>query len=152
MISELFPSGGNNGTPDQETMDYFFVKEQLPPNWYSRVQPYTILEIAVQIFAMYQLHPVQFGGNTGSPNSFAGVGENGLSLESVNGTDPKGVACLLYQVATEDVPASLRGGGDGPVASNNTYKWAANQLNPLFGVGQALSSLVGLCQLNYNSQ
>jgi len=50
-------------------MDFFFIKEQLPPNWFSRVDPYTIPLIAAEIAAQYFLHPVAFGGNTGKPVS-----------------------------------------------------------------------------------
>lgn len=50
-------------------MDFFFIKEQLPPNWFSRVDPYTIPLVAAEIAAQYFLHPVAFGGNTGKPVS-----------------------------------------------------------------------------------
>lgn len=39
-------------------MSYFFEKEQLPPNWYSRVTPYTIPDVAGEIFKQYELYPV----------------------------------------------------------------------------------------------
>lgn len=46
FLYELFPSLGEAGTPDQTTEDYFFKKEQLPPNWFSRVDPYSIPLVA----------------------------------------------------------------------------------------------------------
>lgn len=35
--------------------------QQLPPNWYSRSDPYTILDVSNEIMQQYQAHPVAFG-------------------------------------------------------------------------------------------
>ncbi|EMF09816.1 Cloroperoxidase [Sphaerulina musiva SO2202] len=134
FLYELFPSFGGFGTPDQTTMDFFFIKEQLPPNWFSRVDPYTIPLIAAEIAAQYFLHPVAFGGNTGKPNTFVGVGTQGpyISNNTIPGS-PAGVACLLYQIATENIPSAIGGGGAAndaiPASSLNFMR---NTLNPLF--------------------
>ncbi|CAK3916079.1 Aromatic peroxygenase [Lecanosticta acicola] len=137
FVYELFPSLGPAGTPDPTTMSYFFEKEELPPNWFSRVSPYTIEDVSSQIGMQYQLYPVAFGANTGNPNSFVGFGETGPSISNGSATTPAGVACALYQLATENDPASLGGGGSGslPLA---TLTWAATKLNPIFsGTGAA---------------
>ncbi|KAI7541530.1 Cloroperoxidase [Hortaea werneckii] len=148
FLYELFPSLGELGKPDQTTMDYFFKKEQLPPNWYSRVDPYTIPDVAIEIFAQYQGHPVAFGGNTGKPNSFVGIGEFGPSISgNMFKGDAAGVACLLYQVATENAPSALGGGSTVPPQS---LQFAASKLNPLFGNSTSKLGSFG-CPLNYNS-
>lgn len=93
-------------------MDYFFKKEQLPPKWYSRVDPYTIPDVSAEIFAQYSAHPVPFGGNTGKPNSFVGIGDTGAIKNGMFTGTESGVACLLYQMATGNIPSSLGVGND----------------------------------------
>ncbi|KAK4493742.1 hypothetical protein PRZ48_014927 [Zasmidium cellare] len=147
FLYELFPSLGDQGKPDLVTMDYFFRQEKLPPNWYSRVQPYTIPLVAAEIFKQYEAYPVAFGGNTGNPNTFYGIGQYGPSItNNTLQSTPQGVACLLYQIATEDAPASLGGGSTTPLAN---LQWAASKLNPIFGAGGSLASFG--CPLNFNS-
>lgn len=128
-------------------MDYFFKREQLPPNWFSRVDPYTIPLVAAEIFAQYEGHPVAFGGNTGKTNSFVGIGQYGpyISNGMFSGT-PAGVACLLYQSATGNAPSAF-GGGSIPTAN---LEWAASQLNPIFGDSSTELGAFG-CPLAYNS-
>lgn len=95
-------------------------------------------------------YPVAFGGNTGKPNTFVGFGETGFTSSSstFNGTTAAGTACLLYQIATGSISGEMGGGGTVPAAN---YAWAASKLNPLIVAGGALSELVGVCGLNYNS-
>lgn len=52
---------GASHQPDLYTMTYFFVHEQIPPNWYNRVDPYNNQKVTDQILRMYLLHPVEFG-------------------------------------------------------------------------------------------
>jgi len=128
-------------------MNSFFLAEKIPDKWYSRVTPYTIPDVASEIGYQYMKYPVAFGGNTGKPNSFVGIGEAGpyISNNKFSGT-PQGAACLLYQIATENVPSSLGGGGtDTPVAN---FQWAASKLNPLFSTG-ALGAFG--CPLAFNN-
>ncbi|KAF2167105.1 hypothetical protein M409DRAFT_54310 [Zasmidium cellare ATCC 36951] len=147
FLYELFPSLGDQGKPDLVTMDYFFRQEKLPPNWFSRVQPYTIPLVAAEIFKQYEAYPVAFGGNTGNPNTFYGIGQFGPSISNNTlQTTPQGVACLLYQIATENTPSSLGGGGGLPTS---TLQWAASKLNSIFGSGGSLASLA--CPLNHNN-
>lgn len=42
--------------------------EKIPPNWFSRATPYTILDVAAEIGAQYEQYPVAFGGNIGKGN------------------------------------------------------------------------------------
>ncbi|KAH9831905.1 aromatic peroxygenase-like, partial [Teratosphaeria destructans] len=149
FLYELFPSLGELGTPDQTTMDYFFQKEQIPPNWYSRVDPYTIPDVAAEILAQYELHPVAFGGNTGTPDSFVGLGQDGpyLSHGMFTGSTPAGVACLLYQVATENDPAEF-GGGSVPQTPQANLEWMAAKINPFF-TGNGSAAAFG-CPIAYN--
>ncbi|EGP84401.1 unnamed protein product [Zymoseptoria tritici ST99CH_3D1] len=118
FLYELMPSGTRNYAPDVYTISSFFGaeqnadgswrfngKERIPDNWTNRVNPYTIFNVGQQIFEMYGLHPVEFGGNTGS-GSFNG----GLNFESIqNGqfkpADPKAASCFLYMLTTERVPS-----------------------------------------------
>ena len=115
--------------------DFFFKKQQLPPNWFSRVDPYTIPLVAAEIAAQYFLHPVAFGGNTGRPNTFVGVGSQGpyISNSTLTNSTPAGVACLLYQVATENIPSAVGGGGEASAAiPASSLSFMRNTLNPLF--------------------
>lgn len=130
FLYELFPSLGDQGKPDQATMNSFFIPERLPNNWFSRVLPYTIPEVSQEITYQYNKHPVAFGGNTGKPNSFVGIGTFGpyISNNMFSGT-PQGAACLLYQFATDNVPSSLNALSNTPLANR---QWAAKKLNPIY--------------------
>ncbi|EME80673.1 uncharacterized protein MYCFIDRAFT_98841, partial [Pseudocercospora fijiensis CIRAD86] len=135
FLYELFPSKGELGTPDKQTMDYFFKNEQLPQNWFSRVDPYSIPLVAAEIFKQYEAYPVAFGGNTGKPNSFVGLGQFGPSISNnmFNGT-AAGVACLLYQIATENVPSALGGGGNTAFTTvpQANLDFMRKMVNPIF--------------------
>lgn len=143
FLYELMPSGGNQANANNQTIGYFFGPEQLPPNWYSRVIPYTIPLVANEIFAQYQEYPVAFGGNTGKPNTFVGIGEYGpyFSNSSFNGT-AQGLQCFLYQIATGNQPSSLQGSSNVPTAN---FQWAASKLNPVY------QNAGSPCPLNYNN-
>ncbi|KAB8801895.1 hypothetical protein FH972_026716 [Carpinus fangiana] len=130
FLYQLFPSKGDQGKPDQATMNSFFIPEKIPDNWFSRSSPYTIPLVANEIFAQYEEYPVAFGGNTGKPNSFVGIGQNGpyFSNNTFTGT-PQGVTCLLYQIATENQPSSLGVYSNVPI---DNLRWAASKLNPIY--------------------
>lgn len=122
FLYELMPNAG--GTPDEATISSFFgavqksdgsyanhlagVGEKIPDNWVPRTDPYDILKVGAEIFAQYAAYPVEFGGN-------AGVGNfNGLNLGSqvvngkLNANTAQDYQCLLFQIATDNVPS---GGG-----------------------------------------
>ena len=142
FLYELFPSYGPAGTPSLEQIGSFFGAEsngaggftfnnaeQIPPNWFNRVVPYDNALVTLEIVALYAQYPVLFGGNVGQGNfdalgSFGGVIEGGkLSLNE------SAVLCLLYQLATEDVPSSLSGVLELPATVLN---FAIGKLNPIF--------------------
>ncbi len=139
FLYELFPSGGNLGTPDLATMKSFFGaaddgnggyrfnnQERIPPNWYNRKAPYTLVDVTAEITAQYLEHPVLFGGNLG-PNNFNALGTFGPIK---NGKlDTAGTLCLIYQLATENVPSSLSTVLELPLT---VVGWAAGKLNPVY--------------------
>ena len=140
FLYELFPSLGPAGKPDLATMSYFFGAqpdgnggytfnnaEQIPPNWYNRKAPYTNPEVTVEIAAQYLEHPVLFGGNVGT-NNFDALNYSTI----VNGklpTSEKALLCLIYQLATDNVPSSLSGVLELPL---QVVEFAAGKLNPIF--------------------
>ena len=120
FLYELMPSAG--GQPDLATISSFFGAkknadgsysfnnaEQIPPNWTTRLTPYTNNDVTSEILKMYLLHPVLFGGNTADGSfdaiSFGSI-KNGKISSSISATD---TSCLLYQLATGSVPSSLNG-------------------------------------------
>lgn len=81
FLYELFPSGGNLGTPDLPTISSFFGvaedgqggftftnEEKLPDNWFNRKAPYTLSDVNREINALYLQYPVLFGGNVEKNN------------------------------------------------------------------------------------
>lgn len=146
FLYELMPSG-DNGPPDEATITSFFGAkkqsdgtytfnnaEQIPANWKSRSQPYTIPLVAAEIGAQYFADPVEFGGNTAKGN-FIGIGSMGPSISNnfLANSDPATAECLLYQVATENVPASLGGGGVNVLSdlSDSVLGWMQKNIKQL---------------------
>ena len=140
FLYELFPSFGPAGTPDLATISTFFgavadgaggwshVPERIPENWFSREAAYTIVDVATQIVLMYAEHPVLFGGNAGQGN-FDALGDYGAQGQITGSTlagDAASVQCLLYQIATENVPSSLSGVLNLPA---DVLSWAVGKLN-----------------------
>ena len=140
FLYELFPSLGNAGNPDLATISSFFGAEsdgnggwrfnnmeQIPPNWYNRQAPYTIVEAADEILALYLEYPVLFGGNVGKGNfdalSYGPIKDGNLDATEHN------LVCLLYQLATENVPSSVSGVLTLPL---QVISWAVGKLNPVF--------------------
>ena len=141
FLYELFPSFGPAGDPNLATMESFFGAapdgkggytfnnaEQIPPSWSNRVSPYTNLDVAGEILAQYLEYPVLFGGNVGQGN-FDALGFG--TIRNGNLTDPStdAVLCLIYQLATQNIPSSLSGVVELPLEA---VQWAAGKLNPVF--------------------
>ena len=140
FLYELFPSLGPAGTPDLPTIESFFGaqsdgnggytfnnKEQIPPNWYNRKSPYSNTDVVGEIAAQYLEHPVLFGGNVAQGNFDAlnfGSIQNGKLDTSTNS-----ILCLIYQLATDNVPSSLNGVLELPL---EIVQFAAGKLNPIF--------------------
>lgn len=140
FLYELFPSFGPAGTPDLPTMESFFgavpdgnggwthAPERIPANWYNRKAPYSNLDVTTEILAQYTLYPVLFGGNVGR-NNFLGLGDYGRQGQITGGkltADANALKCLLFQIATENVPSSLSGVLTLPV---QILQWATGKLN-----------------------
>jgi hypothetical protein len=123
FLYELFPSFGDKGTPDLATMKSFFgavedanapggwahVPERIPENWFSRVEPYTGMDVTNEILKMYLAYPKLFGGNVGAGNFLGlqtpfGIIEDGKLPDDT--TAAQGL-CLLYQLATGNVPSMV---------------------------------------------
>ena len=143
FLYELFPSYGPAGTPDLATISSFFGAvstgqgtwinngERIPANWFSRVAPYTIPDAAAEILAQYVAYPVLFGGNIGTnnfdgTNTTFGIIKNGVLPSSATAAD---ITCLLYQIATENVPSSLSTVTELPL---EVLKFTISKLNPVF--------------------
>ena len=141
FLYELFPSFGPAGDPNLATMESFFGAapdgnggytfnnaEQIPPSWSNRVSPYTLLGGVGEIVAQYLEYPVLFGGNVGQGNFDAlsfGIIKNG----NLTDTSADAVLCLIYQLATQNIPSSLSGVLELPL---EVVQWAAGKLNPIF--------------------
>lgn len=140
FLYELFPSLGPAGAPDLATMSSFFGaqsngkggytfnnQERIPTDWYNRKVPYTTAETTVEIVAMYLKYPALFGGNAGKGNfnllNFGADFKNG----QFNAT-AQNVLCLLYQIATDNVPSSLSGVVGLPLS---VVTFAVGKLNPV---------------------
>ena len=149
FLYELFPSHGPDGSPifldlgafygttnpDVNGIVKFNNTEHIPVSpvrggigWFSRTNPYTIADLVPQIVALYTAHPVLFGGNVGVGNfdalNFGSSISNGkLSLNTQD------VLCLLYQLATDDVPDSL---SSVLTILSALLSFATSKLNPVF--------------------
>jgi len=122
FLYELMPNGNHGYAPDLETISTFFGTtqntttgewqwnggERIPDNWTNRVAPYTNTDVTTEILAQYLEHPVLFGGATGDGGfdalpSFGSI-KNGKIPSTISGTN---TACLLYQLATSQIPSYL---------------------------------------------
>ncbi|KAK4496979.1 hypothetical protein PRZ48_011428 [Zasmidium cellare] len=151
FLYELFPTAG--GTADEVTMMSFFGAnktsdgqyvwnggERIPPNWRARVDPYTNFKVGREIFAMYLLHPVAFGGNIGQ-NNFLGMNfSTYIQNGQLNLNTPYDAMCLLYQTLTGPFPAELGNVINLPVAVENAITAKILRMAQNFG-----------CPINPNS-
>ncbi|CAF9919190.1 MAG: hypothetical protein HETSPECPRED_003970 [Heterodermia speciosa] len=143
FLFELFPSLGIEGNPSLPVQKFFFGAtdvgggkfvfnnaEQIPPNnWFNRRRAMTLVDVASDFVQMYGMHPVQLGGNVGK-NNFNAMGSFGTAVTdgqfSLNIND---VICLLYQIATDNVPDSLNSVLTLP---SEVLKFTTGKLNPIF--------------------
>ena len=142
FLYELFPNLGPEGNPDLPTISSFFgavadgnggyshKPEQIPDDWHSRVAPYTLLDVANEIFQQYIMYPVEFGGNAGKGN-FNSIGTigglvNGKLPDDATAAD---VECLLYQLATSNIPSPIAGI---PVLGAAALDYLLTKINPVF--------------------
>lgn len=149
FLFELFPSLGIQGPPNLFFTSAFFGatalgngkfefnnREHIPDDWLNRRVPMTNLDVANDLVKMYGMHPVLLGGNIGV-NNFDAMGDFGTGVNGgpiIKGgkivtTNPNDVVCLLYQLATEDVPDSLN---SVLTLSKEVLTWTTGKLNPVF--------------------
>ena len=118
FLYELMPASNNDMKPDLATISSFFGTkkvngkwvftndEQIPPNWKNRVTSYSNNDVVTQILAQYAVHPVLFGGNTGS-GTFDTISFGSIKDGKLAPANPKDVTCLLYQLGTGSVTDGL---------------------------------------------
>ena len=142
FLFELFPSLGIQGDPNLEIQKSFFGAkdvgggqfvfnnaEQIPDEWYNRRRAMTLLDVANDFVQMYTMHPVLLGGNVGK-NNFDEMGDFGNAIKgSKFSTNPNDIVCLLYQLATDNVPNSLSTVLTLPL---QVLTWTTGKLNPVF--------------------
>ena len=107
--------------------------ERFPDEWHNRQHPLTLANVADDFITMYGMNPVLLGGNVGKNNFDAlgttGNGVSGITNSKFTGATEKQIICLIYQIATENVPSSIQTGlGNLPAA---VVQFAASKLNPL---------------------
>ena len=135
-IGPFFGAVQTSSPGAQELVFKFSGGERFPDEWHNRHTPLTLANVADDFLTMYTLNPVLLGGNVGK-NNFDALGPAaGNGVSGVNNTDStfsgateRDIICLLYQIATEDVPSSLQTGlGDLPA---EVVAFAAGKLNLL---------------------
>lgn len=136
FLYEAFPNYGNEGIPDLATITLFFGAEsdgqggfrfnggeRFPSNWHNRRTPFTPIDAAKEVVALYLPHPVLLGGNT-APGTF-----DALNFQSIKDgkipADPATVLCLMYQILTEALPNSVS-------LPTQVLSWMLGKLNPIF--------------------
>lgn len=107
------------------------VPERIPENWFSRVQPYTVVDAATEILAMYLQYPKLFGGNVGTNNFDALNTPFGIIRDGKlpDGATAKDLMCLLYQLTVSPLPGMLGAVGD---VTDAVLNFATSKLNPAF--------------------
>ena len=146
FLFRLFPNfTGNTGPPVLHFIAGFFgvqqsgtsftrlAGEQILDDWHNRLTPLTLANVSQDFATMYSSSPQLLGGNAGKVNNFDDLGANGTGVVGVKNsllsTSPNDFTCLMYQIATEDVPSSL----GTKLGSLNVAvgKFATANLNPL---------------------
>ena len=146
FLFRLFPNfTGNTGPPVLHFIGGFFGAkqsgntfvfdggEQILDDWHNRLTPLTLANVAEDFVTMYSMNPVLLGGNAGKVNDFDALGASGTGVAGVKNSllslNPNDFICLMYQIATEDVPSSLQT-AIGPLAAS-VLAFAIENLNPL---------------------
>jgi len=141
FVYELFAPYGPEGQADLTSTSSFFgtpqdsngqwerTAERIPDGWHNRRSPYTTASGVEQIIAQFHAYPKLFGGNIG-PNNFNGINVGVIRDGKLpDGATAGDILCLLYQLATSQVPSTLTGVLALPL---NLVKWSASKLNPMF--------------------
>lgn len=86
--------------------------EEILDDWHNRLTPLTLADVAKDFATMYGMNPVLLGGNAGKVNDFDALGASGTGVVGVENSllsaSANDFICLIYQIATEDVPSSLQ--------------------------------------------
>ena len=107
--------------------------ERILDDWHNRLTPLTLADVANDFVTMYTLNPELLGGNAGKVNDFDALGPSGSGVVGIQNSLFNATAnnfiCLLYQIATDNVPSSL----DTKISSLpvSVSNFAAAKLNPL---------------------
>ena len=146
FLFRLFPNfTGNVGPPTLHFIGGFFGVtqsgsgfvpsggERILDDWHNRLTPLTLADVANDFVTMYSSAPVLLGGNAGKVNDFDALGPSGTGVVGVQNSlftaKANDFICLIYQIATEDVPSSLQS-----KLANLTIpvlNFAVSKLNPL---------------------
>ncbi|CAD6591759.1 MAG: hypothetical protein ASARMPREDX12_005409 [Alectoria sarmentosa] len=146
FLFRLFPNfSGDVGPPVLHFIGGFFAAiqkgstfvfsggERILDDWHNRLTPWTLADFAQDLVTMYSMNPVLLGGNAGKVNDFDALGASGTGVigvkNSLLSTNPNDLICLMYQIATEDMPSSLQTGLLPAPAS--VLAFATANLNPL---------------------
>ena len=107
--------------------------EEILDDWHNRLTPLTLADVAKDFATMYSMSPVLLGGNAGKVNDFDALGASGTGVvgveKSLLSASANDFICLIYQIATENMPSTLQtklGALPASVAS-----FARSNLNPL---------------------
>ena len=143
FLFELFPSLGIEGDPNIEIQKSFFGAkdvgggrfvfnnaEQIPDEWFNRRRAMTLVDVANDFVQMYGAHPVLLGGNVGKDN-FDALGSFAPAVKDGKFTlDVDAAICLLYQIATDNVPDSV---STVETLASQVLTFMTGKLNPVFG-------------------
>ncbi|KAF8586053.1 hypothetical protein K439DRAFT_1387682 [Ramaria rubella] len=147
FVYHLFPSDGIVGIPNLPVTASFFgavhdpsalggyrhEPERIPPFWGNTPTPYGLLELLEEVTLFLITNPKEniFGGNVGRGNFIPldfGPIKNGR-LGSGDVPTVNDVACLIYQLLTDNTPSGL----DGVInKSLEVIMWVAKKINPIF--------------------
>ncbi|KAH6663854.1 hypothetical protein B0J14DRAFT_630715 [Halenospora varia] len=115
-------------------------QERIPLNWYKRPSnnPYGAVAAAADVAILATKYPeiVQFGGNTGTPNSFVGVDPGALSggvYNAQNLLQGDNLSCFFFQAAQQVIPSVLRGLLGNLAPFLNTLNGYINPVTTLLG-------------------
>ncbi|TVY13783.1 Aromatic peroxygenase [Lachnellula arida] len=91
-------------------------QEQIPQNWYKRpsTNPYGAVPAVADVAILATKYPqiVEFGGNTGTVNSFTGVDPADISGGVYNAQtllQGNNLGCFFFQAAQQGIPVALSG-------------------------------------------
>jgi hypothetical protein len=94
------------GAQQESDGTWSHVPERIPDHWTNRETPYSLLDVAGQIFEMYSAYPVGIGGNVGG--HFVGLDfPPYVQGGNLTAATPSDFACLLYQFVAGPIPSSL---------------------------------------------